>query len=279
MTVIENLTASAKDHPPDYGKFLIHGRQGSGKTWTASTIANAGKTLFIDMVGEKGVKSFQGSPQAVNIDVARPASVTDLDDIFWELDKGQHSYKAVVIDSVTSLQKMTMRYLLGHDETAVKEIRQGTAPAQIQTWGQALDIMTDTATFWYGLADGDRKNPMHVVMTAQTKVDIDIDSGFTIRTPDVQRGALSIMIAAPDYVLYTDLEEDTDNNDDDGNTTRHIVRFGNDPEYRIKARIPYKLRGKLPSVLGRKSSTNLVGLGRTLELGGIPAKKTVSDSK
>src|SRR5699024_9526656 len=96
---------------------------------------------------------------------------------------GDHDFNARVLDSLTSIQKMTMRFLLGHDETAVREIKQGTAPADIRTWGQALDIMIDTATFWFGLADGDRKKPMHVVMTAQTKITEDENSGPTTRLP------------------------------------------------------------------------------------------------
>lgn len=266
------------DLPSDYGRWLIHGVQGSGKTTLASTIAEAGKTLFIDLVGEKGVRSFQGAPYAKNIDVMRPLSVTALDDVYAALDKGNHDYKAVIIDSLTSVQKMAMRFLLGHDETAVREIKQGTAPATIQTWGQSLSIMEDTATFWYGLADGNRKNPMHVVMTAQTKFLENEDTGMISRTPDVQKGALSLALAAPDYVVYTDLEDNLDALADDTQPAmHHIMRFGANPGYRTKARVPAQLRGKIPTVLGRgKNPPNLTSLSRVLGIGGTPAtpKKT-----
>lgn len=266
--------ASMEEMGADYGRFVIHGPQGSGKTYLASTIAQAGKTLFVDLTGERGTRSFQGAPWAPNVSIVRPPSVTALDDIFWALNAGGHGFKAVVIDSATALQKMTMRYLLGHDETAVKEIRQGAAPADMRTWGQALDVMTDTATFWFGLADAGRAEPMHVIMTAQTKVNEDEVSGTVMRVPDVQRGALSIMLASPDYILYTDTEEDLEAISDDGTPTmRHIVRFGSDPSYRIKARVPYNLRGKIPSILGRRSPASLTDLGRVLGLGGVPAKK------
>ena len=258
------------DMAPDYGRYLLLGPQGSGKTWLASTIAGLGKTLFIDLNGEKGVRSFQGSPQAKNIDVARPSSITKMDDIFWALNKGGHGYDAVVIDSLTSVQKMAMRYLLGHDETAVREIKQGTAPADIRTWGQALDVMVDTATFWFGLADGDRPNPMHVVMTAQVKMTVNEETGEKTLLPDVQKGALSITRATPDYIIYTDVEDDHDNITDDGEIpVRHIARIGTDPDYGTKARIPYNLRGKIPSVLGRgKSPANLATLSKVLGVGG-----------
>src|SRR5690606_27568547 len=138
-----------------------------------------------------------------------------------------------------------------------------TAPADIRTWGQALDVMIDTATFWFGLADGNRPKPMHVVMTAQTKITEDEDTGNVTRTPDVQRGALSITLASPDYIVYTDVEENLDAIGDDSlPPVTHIMRFGSHPGYRTKARLPYHLRGKIPPILGRRSPASLVSLSR-----------------
>lgn len=274
--------------PEDYGRWLIHGPQGSGKTTLASTIAKLGPTLFIDTTGEKGTRSFRGAPYAKNITLARPSSVTAMDDLFYALDggtatndKGQR-FSAVVIDSLTGVQKMTMRFLMGHSETAVREIKQGTAPADVRTWGQSLDVMVDTATFWYGLADGQREHPMHVVMTAQTKVIDDEIADNVTRTPDVQKGALSITLASPDYILYTEEEDNPDAIADESlPATRHIVRFGGHPGYRTKARVPYNLRGKLPSVIGRgKNAPDLAQLSAVLGIGGVnaaaPAKSASS---
>lgn len=269
-----NLIDSGDVEQEDAGKFLIHGPQGSGKSTLASTIAACGPTLYIDLVGEKGTRSFRGAPYEKNIKIARPTSVTQLDELFWKLDAGDHPFKAVVLDSATSLQKMALRYLMGHTETAVREIKQGTAPADMRTWGEALNIMTDTATFWYGLADGNRATPMHVVMTAQTKVSENELSGAISRQPDVQKGALSILLASPDYTIYTDWEEDMEADDDDGAVYRHIARFGANPDYRTKARIPVQLRGKLPSVLGRRTPPDLSKLVKVLGLGGAQPKAT-----
>lgn len=264
---------SVDDVAEDYGRWLILGMQGSGKSTLASTVAQLGKTLFVDLVGEKGVRSFKGSPQAKNIDIIRPTSITQFDDIFWMLDKGDHDYKAVVVDSLTSVQKMTMRYLLGHDETAVREIKQNTAPAGFQIWGQALDVMVDTATFWYGLADGNRAKPMHVVMTAQVKYHENQETGEKTMEPDVQKGALSAVKATPDYIVYTDVEENMDAiSDETLPPYNHILRFGNDPDYRIKARVPHNLKGKVPNVLGRgKNAPNLAALSKVLGIAGLKA--------
>lgn len=268
------------DLEEDYGRWLIHGPQGSGKTTLASTIAELGPTLFIDLVGEKGVRSFRGASYAKNIRIKRPRSITELDDIFYRLDKGGHPFKCVILDSLTAAQKMTMRYLLGHSESAVREIKMGTAPASIQTWGQSLDIMSDIATFWYGLADGNRAAPMHVVMTSQTQIAEEAVTKEVMRMPDVQKGARGITLSTPDYVIYTDFEDDPDAlADDTQQQVRYIARFGPNPAYRTKGRVPVDLRGKIPAILGRRSPASLASLSRVLGIGGVPAAPAKAPGK
>jgi hypothetical protein len=81
------------------------------------------------------------------------------------------------------------------------------------------------------------------------------------------------VLASPSYVVYTDFEVNPDYMGDDGGEppVRHVVRFGNDISYRIKARVPMAVRGKIPPILGRKNPTSLVTLSRVLGVGGIPA--------
>ena len=59
---------------------------------------------------------------------------------------------------------------------------------------------------------------------------------------------------------------------------KHIVRFGTDPEYGTKARIPYNLRGKVPPVLGRDHPVTLEKLSRFLGVGGVPERKPAAKS-
>src|SRR3546814_11122759 len=123
-----------------------------------------------------------------------------MDDIFYALDRGDGDFKAVVLESLTGVQKMTMRFLLGHSATAVREIAQGVAPADQRIWGQALDIMRDIPTFWYLLADAEPYTPMHVVLPAQTKVTEAEVNNQTTRTHDAQRRAQSTTMAYPAHV-------------------------------------------------------------------------------
>ena len=264
------MNAGTIEEKADYARFLLYGKPGSGKSYLASTIAKLGKTLYIDLVGERGVRSFAGSPWAKNIDIARPTTIQTFDDVFYKLDAGDHDYVAVIIDSLTAAQKMAMRFALGQSETAVKEIKKGGATAEFRTWGMTLDIMTDTAIYWNSLADGTRKKPIHVIMTAQLK-EVDNEFEDTLeRIPDVQKGAVSQVLRPTDYVLFTDTEA-SDQFDESGEAIpRHIVRFGPHTGYRTKGRVPVHLHGKIPSVLGRgKNPLDLVSLSKILGVGGV----------
>jgi len=87
----------------------------------------------------------------------------------------------------------------------------------------------------------------------------------------VQRGALSITLATPDYTLYTDVEDNIDAvSDESAPAVNFIVRFGANPNYRTKARLPLALRGKIPSVLGRSAPVSLAALSKVLGIGGVP---------
>lgn len=257
----------------DCGRFGLYGPPGTGKTYQASSLAAYGPQLFVDMPGEKGTRSFQGAPWTKNITVVRPDSVTAMDDLFYFLDAGDHPFKSVVVDSGTSMQKMTMRYLQNQDETAVREIKQGGAPASMQTWGRALDVMSDLGIYWTSLADGDRKSPMHVALLFQEKVNTNEFTGETQRTIDVQKGAVNAILANLDYVMYTMTEPNPEIVDDYDPPMIHTMLFGAHPGYVTKARVPTNLVGQIPPVLGRDKRVTLAGLARDLEIGGTGTKK------
>lgn len=268
---IPGVDFSAAGHiKPDYGKWLLHGAPGSGKTTLASTIASMGKTLYIDFVGERGTRSFAGASYEGNIDIARPTSVKNLEALYNELANGGHGYQAVVIDSLTAMQRITMRYLQGYSESSSKEIDPDKDKTSFRTWGQSLSIMTDLAVYWFDLANGQRANPMHVVMTAQTKVLDDETTETRIRMPDIQRGAQSIVCGSADYIAYCEVEPNPEAYTDDDPPSRHVVRFGSHPDYRTKARIPVDLRGSIPPILGRKGqSPDLSTMTKLLRIGTV----------
>lgn len=255
----------SQEMKPDRMRALVHGFPGSGKTHLASTIAQLGHTLFIDLVGEKGGLAYKGAEWEKNIDIVRPKSVTELEAIYKALAKGGHDYQAVVLDSLSASQKSAERFVLGYDESTVAEIKKGRSGPDMRTWGNILNIMTDTCTFWMSLADGNRPNPIHVVFTCQTKGHED-DEGNTRLYPDVSKGSRAIAMATPDYVLFTDFEE-VASEDGSGLVMKHVVRIGPDMRYATKARIPVNMHGKIPNILGLAENSpplSLATLAKTL---------------
>lgn len=254
---------SSENMVKDRMRVLVHGYPGSGKTYYASTIAQLGKTLVVDMASEKGGLSYRGSVWEKNVDIVRPKSVVELTAIYKALAKGDHPYEAVVLDSLSAVQKSAERWLLGYEEDAVSEIKKGRSGPDMRTWGNILNIVTDICTFWMALADGNRAKPIHVVFTSQTKAHED-DEGNTRLYPDVSKGSRSIALACPDYVLFTDWEE-VPADDGSGMNIKHIVRIGPDMDIATKARIPANLHGKIPSVLGLSDTPlSLANLAKSL---------------
>lgn len=200
---------SLDDLGEDRLKMLLHGAQGHAKTTTAASIAEKCKTVFIDLPGEKGIKSIRKVPYRKNIMVVRPKEVGEMDDLFWDLQTDSGKVKgaeAVVFESVSAYQKMVLRLIMGNPENKVRTVDKKVRMADQQEYGKALEFMTDLATFWYGLADATQPNPLHVIMTSQSKLIEDEETGEMTVTLDVTKGARSPLLAAPDYIGYCFIE-------------------------------------------------------------------------
>lgn len=280
MTTIAGLSGSSiEEESHNFGKFMLHGPQGTGKTHLASTIAQAGPTLAIDFPGERGFRSIKDAPWAKNITVVKPTTTTEVTDIYHEVANSSH-WKAAIFDSASAFQLMAVRWILGRSETSMEEITKGGQGMRIQDWGTLRDIMADLFTSWYGLADSSHKNPKHIVFTSQTRFpnqsDDDEADRFNDRaTLEIQGGGRSFALSTPDYVLYTETEPDLDASpDQDGELPqRYLLRIASSHAH-TKARIPVSLRGKIPFTLGRSQQPlSLVTLGRVLDVGGMGSAK------
>lgn len=243
---------------PDAMRVLLFGAPGSGKTYAASTIAQTGPTLYIDMVGERGQDSFRGTPWEKNIEIIRPKSVTELSQIHKALVKDEH-YSAVILDSLSAAQKSTMRWVLGYDEDAVAEMNKGKSGPTMQAWGKVLEAVTDLCTFYMSLADSTRKSPKHVIFTAQEKEHEDYEGNGRLY-PDVSKGSRAIAMATPNIVGYCGM--DAYMNDEGAEAFRHIITLGPSTRYATKARIP--ANATVPSVIGVTAPVSLYTLGKAI---------------
>lgn len=90
---------------------LIFGDYGAGKTTFAGSAADVpdlSPVLFLDIEG--GTLSLKDLyPSVERIPITDPKQVTD---IWKDLRKGNHPYKTVIIDSLTELHKLILRYLM-----------------------------------------------------------------------------------------------------------------------------------------------------------------------
>jgi len=221
VTDLDNLES-------DKIKLLLHGKQGHGKTSVALSIAEKCKTLVIDLPGEKGLKSIQKVPYSKNIKVLRPTETDQLTQVFWDLQSDSGPVKgteAVVLESASAYSAMCIRKILGVPEDSVRPIGQKLKAMEIQDWGTLLGYMTDLSTFWYGLADATSPNPMHVIMTCQSKRVEDEDTGDVSVTLDVSAGSRGPVLSTPDYIGYCFVEQG-DSSDINKEVWEYKVRFG-----------------------------------------------------
>jgi len=241
-------------------KLLLHGGPGTGKTTLAGTLAEKGKVLYISLPGEPGLASLAGTPKSENITPFRPKTVGEMDDVFWQLQGGDHPFVGVVVERVDSWHQMYVRFYDGLEEDGVRKKRRGSeAPKKRdgrQLYGDANDALKDDMTFWYALADADSDKPIHVVMTSQSRERESRQGAEDWRLgPDVSPGALRTVEAAPDYIGYTFIEnvngDDLGEEEPKADDFVHCVRFGPHDEIMTKTHESIAAAKRWPAVVGR----------------------------
>lgn len=148
---IEPVEAASK-----YVNVLVYGEAGVGKTvlaGSASTVEDMSPVLYLDIEGgTRSLLDFYPNTQTVHI-----KRWADLQKIYDELEKGNHPYKTVVVDSLTEAQKLAMRDLMnrvsGRDSTVDEDV------PQMQQW---LKNIEQTRRFARAMRD----LPMNVILTA-----------------------------------------------------------------------------------------------------------------
>lgn len=148
----------------DYLKMLVYGRGGMGKTtFGASGARIAGlRTLVIDF-NEQGTVSIK---RHKNTKVARVEYWEELDWIYWYLKVKKHDFQVVVLDTVSSMAVLGMKWVLG-DENSRDGSRDPMMPDK-RHWGKLGELMkTQIWNF--------RNLPMHVVFTAHERTSVEQD--------------------------------------------------------------------------------------------------------
>jgi len=138
----------------EYLNMLVYGKPKKGKTTFG---ASGPKPVLIVDCNEVGTLSVRRFPK---VEVFRLEEWKDIDLVFWFLHKGEHEFKTVVIDTVTSLAQLCMKFVLG-DEVS-RDPTKDPAMASKREWGKVAQLMgTEILKF--------RNLPMHTVFLAQER--------------------------------------------------------------------------------------------------------------
>ena len=147
---------------------ILYGDSGSGKTHflgTAQACKETSPSIILDF--EMGTRSLSG----VEIDVVRPGSWKEIQDIYEYLRFDKHKYKSVSLDSVTEIQKkFSLGAILGDVEDGRVDLGQTVAPG-IKDWLRTGDQMRKLIRAFRDLAyNAEKERRVHVFMTALERI-------------------------------------------------------------------------------------------------------------
>lgn len=172
----------------EYLRILVYGNNGKGKTRFGAS--GPRKVLVVDC-NEKGslsIRNYEG------VDVFTIETWTDIDLAFWMLKSGRHEYSTVVIDTVTSLAQLCMKFVLG-DESSRDPTKDPNMPGR-REWGKVGELMR-TAILNF------RNLPLHVVFLAQERRgfnDDDDDDSTPDVFPEVSPSVRTTLTASVDII-------------------------------------------------------------------------------
>lgn len=110
---------------------LAYGKSGTGKTVFGSTWP---KPLLLLDIREKGVESIS---DVKGIDLLEVERWDDFDEIYWDVLKGKHKYKSIMVDQLTAAQALGMSFL--REKKGMKPME----PFSQRAWGQLSGMMQE----------------------------------------------------------------------------------------------------------------------------------------
>lgn len=184
-------------------KFLIYSRNKKGKT-TFGLSAGVDKTLIIDP--ENGTDEMRSkNPHVWPID-----KWEDIDDALNYLRFEDHPYQWVVVDGLTKLSNMSLKYVMKLQEE--RSLDRIPGMVQQRDYGKSGELMKDMLTRFHAM-------PMGVVFTAQERQDgayddnddDDAEEAAVAYVPDLPRGVRGVANSLVDvigrlYVVNLDSE-------------------------------------------------------------------------
>jgi len=180
-------------------RILPYGQPGTGKTGFCGTFdqdERTARTLFLNAAGNP-IRIMKQEPAPIVLDIE---SIKDFNLVYSFISGGQNkehkfrelyeiepeiTFKTVVIDTITEVQRMINLDLMGIGMANFNE----EAVMRIQDWGTSLTKVINLVNLFYSL-------PVHVIITAQERAEIDDATSRINYKPYLQGQAVDI---APAY--------------------------------------------------------------------------------
>lgn len=179
---VESQIISVDEQEDNYLKMVVYSRPKVGKTIFCSTAPNV---LIIDC-NEGGTLSIKGKgSKAYYI-----RKWEDINLVYWYLAKGKHNFKTVAIDTMSSLQKLGLSFVMS--EASEQDLNKDPKMPERRDWGKLSVIMEDMILQFRNLS-------MHVIFTAHERSRTD-DEGDTTVTEELTPGAQSVLNGAVDII-------------------------------------------------------------------------------
>lgn len=192
---VEGKIKKANEYPLNLA-VVVYARPKTGKT---RFCASAPDVLIIDC-DEKGTDSTRDD---LNPDTIRITTWSEINDIYWYLQAGDHPYRSVAIDTISGLQTLCMNWILG-DEAARDTSRDPDQPSQ-RLYQKRTQLMTNIITNFRNL-------PMNLIFTAHTRTK-DTGEGdeeiITVTGPNLAPATVTHLLGAVGLIGYMSKREVT----------------------------------------------------------------------
>lgn len=206
----------------------IYGRSGTGKTTLVGTMP--GRGLIIDVPQAEG-GTFVLADTEGRIDVKEIHTWQEIQEVFWFLQKENHDYKWVAIDSITAMTELAKRKIIRERELAADP-----AKITLPEWGQLNQLVIELIYQF-------RTLPIHVIFVAQEAIHKENDDSAIPPQigPDTRTKAVNSLIPSMLLVGRTSVETT--------HTGGYEYRFriGPHPTYMTKVR--HKQGLEVPNVI------------------------------
>lgn len=169
-------------------KMCLYSRNKVGKTVFACS--SKYKTLVIDF-NERGFDSVMNQD---NVDIYQAPRWEDIDPIYWYLRNGQHDYRVIVLDTVTMMASVGMKWVLKDDMD--RDMSRDPLTPDRRSYLKLGEMLKDAFIKFRNL-------PYHIIFCAQekTSTEDDEEGNTLIEThPELSPAPRSVLLSATNLI-------------------------------------------------------------------------------